>query len=130
MNNQKGITLIGLLLTAIIVVLAGIVVMRMVPVYLQYYSVKSSVSALHDMPAAELGEDQMLNVLKLKKRLVNQLMVNGVDDLIQDKDVSIKLKQANVYDVQVKYQVITPLVSHIKLLFDFDIKEEVHVGGS
>ena|SRR3989338_1356000 len=130
MNRQKGITLIGLLLSAIVVILAGIVLMRMVPVYLQYYSVKQSVSALNDMPAAELSEDSMLNMLKLKKRLFNQLMVNGVDEMIKEKDVSIKYKQKNVYDVEVKYQVISPLVSHIKLLFDFDIKEEVHIGDS
>ncbi|WP_133128011.1 DUF4845 domain-containing protein [Legionella nagasakiensis] len=127
MDKQKGMTLIGMILTMIIVIMAGVVLMRIVPVYLQHYSVNKSIHALNRIPNSELSADPSANALLLKSKLLNQFYVNGID--IPTEKIRITLDRQGKFRVAVTYQVIKPLVGNISLLFNFDESQEVNPGG-
>jgi len=124
MQKQKGMTLIGMLLTVVVVVISLVVVMRIIPVYLQYYSIYQSIKSLNTTPASSLSEDPTVNVMVLKSSLVKRLDINGVD-AIDEKAFTILPNGPNKYKVTLKYQVIRSLVYNINLLFIFDDVIEV-----
>lgn len=124
MRNQKGITLIGMLLTMAVVVACCIVVMRVVPVYIQYYSITQSIKALNTVPASSLSGDPMANVITLRASLTKRLDINEVEDL-SPKELVISPIDGNKYKVKLDYQVIRPLVGNVSLLFDFKDTYEV-----
>ncbi|KTC68279.1 transmembrane protein [Legionella birminghamensis] len=127
MDKQKGMTLIGLLLTVIIIVFLGILAMRVVPVYIENYEVKRSLAALNNIDSSQFSSDSMANASMLKGKLINQLDLESI--------VSIKPEQITVtpndgkYLVKVHYSVTKPLLANVSLMFDFDESEEVKVGS-
>lgn len=127
MNKQKGMTLIGMILTLAIVVIAGIIVMRVVPVYIQHYSISQSIHALNRIPQEDLSSNPATNARLLKDKLKNQFYINGVD--VPVEKVKIIPDRKGGFQVLVNYKVIKPLVGNISLLFQFDLTKEVHPGG-
>lgn len=127
MRKNQGMTLVGMLLTMVVVVMAGIVLMRIVPVYLQHYSVTSSIDALKRVPATELSADPFVNARMLKEKLMKQLYINSIE-IPRDKINVVPNARGN-FQVSVKYQVTKPLIYNISLLFDFDESHEVNAGA-
>lgn len=128
MTKSKGITLVGLLLTMAVIILGGIVVMRIVPVYLQHYTITSAIGDLSGIDPTEMSEDPALNVITLKKHLMKIFDVNSIED-VKDSDVTITPQGPGSYKVEVRYKTITPLFGNVKLLFEFDDIKEVTVGA-
>lgn len=127
MNKQKGMTFIGMILTLAIVVILGVVVMRVVPVYIQHYSIGQSIHALNRIPQDNLSGVPAANARLLKDKLKNQFYINGVDVPIEQ--VKIVPDRKGDFQVFMNYKVIKPLVGNISLLFQFDLTKEVHPGG-
>ncbi|ETO93767.1 DUF4845 domain-containing protein [Legionella oakridgensis] len=127
MHRQQGMTLIGMVLTMAIVIIVGVVLMRVVSVYIQHYSVTNSISALNRIPRSELSVDPSTTAQILKDRLLNQLYVNGID--IPQEKIKITMDKPGTFHITIAYQVTKPLVSNISLLFDFNVSEEVNPGG-
>ncbi len=85
MKKQKGMTFIGMVLTIALIVMAAVVVMRMVPVYIQYYSILQSIKALNSVPASSLTGDPLTDVSFLRTSVSKRLDINGVNDLTRDE---------------------------------------------
>lgn len=128
MHKQQGMTFIGMLLTMALIVMIAIVIMRAVPVYLQYYSTVQSVKGLNSVPVSSLTGDSYNDVEVLRTSLNKRLEINGLDNLKPDQ-LSITPNGTNKFTVKLKYQVIRPLIYNISLLFDFNDTEEVVVGS-
>jgi Domain of unknown function (DUF4845) len=127
MHKQKGMTSFGTLFTVIIVVMLGILVMRIVPVYIENYMLGSSIRSLQDIPANDFAEDLSSNIEILKSKLLNRVNMNGLDPAILDK-IKITPKDARIFQISVKYTVVKHLVYNINLLFDFDELREVTIA--
>jgi hypothetical protein len=127
MQKQQGMTLIGMLLTGVAVVMAGLLVMRIVPVYLQHYSIVQSIKSLNTSPVSSSG-DLLADVDGLREVLNKRLEINGVEPL-NAKQIIISPDGEHQFIVQLKYQVVKPLVYNINLLFQFDETYKV-VSGS
>ena len=129
MIKQKGMSFIGMLFTTAVVVILGISAMKIVPVYIQHYSVVNSVKALSNLDPSIMTMSQEMNVAELRKKLENQLYVNEVDELVK-KGIKIKPRGQNDYLVILDYTTTRPLFFNISLLFTFKDDIEVHIGGS
>lgn len=127
MRKQQGLTLIGMLLTVIMICITGLVIMRVVPVYIQNFEVKRSITALENIDAAEFGTDTAANAMVLRKRLANQFTINSLDDIKLDEVTIVPDEQGN-FRVSIKYTVIKPLFYNISLLFNFEESKEVNIG--
>lgn len=128
MKKQQGMTLIGMLLTMAVVVLAAIVVMRIVPVVIQHYSIINSIKSLDQTPASSLTGDPATDVQLLQDSLSKRFDINGLQDL-KPEELIITPDGANKFKIQLKYQVTRPLVYNVSLLFDFNRTIEVVVGS-
>ncbi|MCE0724095.1 MULTISPECIES: DUF4845 domain-containing protein [Legionella] len=128
MHKQKGMTFIGMLFAVVVIVIAATIVMRVVPVYLQYYSITKSIKGLNEISPSSLTGDPMADVNVLKSTLDKRLNINGVESL-KENQLMIEPLGVNKFRVKLKYQVIKPLVYNISLLFDFDHIEEVVTGS-
>ena len=126
MHKHKGITLIGMLLTMAVVIMAGVVVMRIVPVYLEHYEVITSIKALNSLPPTEFSADPASNATVLKTKLLNQLYVNSIESIPADQIILTPIGE-NKFKLSIKYQATRPLVANISLLFNFEASEEVNV---
>lgn len=128
MKKEKGMTLVGLLLTVSVLGMAAVLVLRIVPVYIQYYSIIQSIKSLSGASASTLNDDSIANIDVLRKDLAKRLDVNGLDDLKEDQ-LTISASGSNEYTVRLKYQVIKPLLYNVSLQFNFDDTEKVIIGS-
>ncbi len=128
MYKQKGMTFIGTVLTIVAIVIAATVIMRVVPVYLQYYSIIQSIDDLNSIPASNLTGDSMQDINELKGALDKHLDINGITSL-KENQLTIEPLGANKFMIRLKYQVIKPLIYNVSLLFDFNHSEEVVAGS-
>ena len=126
MKKQQGMTLIGSLMTMIVIVMAVVLVMRIVPVVIEHYTIVSSIKNLSDTPVAD--SDPVSAVAALKNSLMKRLDINEVNDL-KDNQISITPDGEHKYKVRLKYQVIKPLMFNMNLLFDYDDTIEVTVSS-
>lgn len=128
MHKQKGITLIGMLLTVAVVVMAAVVVMRVVPVVIQYYTIVTSIKSLNQTQVSTLTGDPASDVNTLRISLTKRFDINGLEDLKPDELVIVPDGE-NHFKVTLKYQTTRPLVYNVSLLFQFDKTIEVVVGS-
>jgi len=128
MKKHQGMTLIGMLLTMIVLVISGIVVMRIVPVYLQYYSIVESIKALNSTPESSLIGDPLSDARFLRASITKRLDINSLQDL-KGKELSIVPLDGKKFQVKIDYQVTRPLVYNMSLLFDFKNTIEVKPGS-
>ena len=129
MQQQKGFTLIGLLIVAVLLILGGILVMRIIPVYVENYEIIHSINALNNLGKENFTADPNNNIIVLHQKLDNQLSLNGIAD-IKPEQITIQEQRENNYLVMVKYTVIKPLFKNVSLLFNFNETEEVTIGSN
>ncbi|HAU0286128.1 TPA: DUF4845 domain-containing protein [Legionella pneumophila] len=128
MRKQQGMTLIGMLFTAVVVIMAGILVMRAAPVYIQHYSILHSIKALNSTPVSSLSGDPLTDVTTLRESVTKRLDINGVEDL-KPGELVITPSGPNKFKIKLKYQVIKPLIYNMSLLFNFQDNFEVITGS-
>lgn len=128
MRKQQGMTLIGMLLVVACFVMAAIVVMRLVPVYLQHYEIVQSIKALKDTPRDTLTGDPSADVMVLRSDLNKRLDINGVDYL-KENEVAFIPDGEHRFKVKLKYHTTRYLAYNISLLIEFEDTYEVVVGS-
>lgn len=128
MQKQKGITLVGMILTLAIVVFTGIVLMRVIPVYIEHYQIINSIKSLNSLPTTDFSSDPSSDAHVLKSKLLNQLYVNSIES-IRPEQIKISPHDGGKFGIFIKYKVIKPLVGNISLLFKFKAEGEVTVRG-
>lgn len=129
MCKEKGVTIMGALMGITIFILVAILFMRVLPVYLQNYQVRSSITTLKAIDAGSFSNDPLINVEVLKNKLIAQLDINGLSD-IKPEYISVKPVENDNYLVRIKYTVIRALCFNISLMFDFDESQEVHIASN
>lgn len=113
MQGQRGMTLIGWMLVLAIGGFFLVLAVRLVPVYLEYFSVASSVDSLKDEPGIVKKSPD-----KLRDLLGRRFDVNDVEH-VTSKDVRIE-RQGEQTTVDVKYQVQVPVMGNVDALVRFD----------
>ena len=128
MRKQQGMTLIGMLLTVAAIVMAAIVVMRLVPVYMQHYEIVQSIKALNTVPVSSLSGDPLADIAVLRSDLTKRLDINGVDEL-KEGGVTFTPDGEHKFKVRLKYQAVRFLAYNVNLMINFDDTYEVIAGS-
>lgn len=123
---EKGITLIGLLFTIFSIVVVGLIVIQVVPVYIENYEIKQSMNALANVDANKLSIDSMSNISILKNDLVSQLGINSV--VMEPTAIKVSSTAPGTYAIHVNYTVVKSLIGNVSLMFVFNEYKEVTVG--
>lgn len=128
LKKQRGITLIGFIFAVAGVIAAGIVSMKVVPVYLNHYAVVRSMKALDELPKQALDTSSQMAKSYLREYLSRKLYINEIR-FISKRDMKIKRKR-KAYIVSVAYTVEKNLISNVYLVFKFNPSYEVSIEGN
>lgn len=118
-GRQRGMTFIGILVIIFVVgvwVYAGI---RLVPKYLEYVRVASTLEKVKDEYASNPGSTEF-ELRKAIERHFDIEMVTAIDS----HDIEIK-KDGGSFTMRANYEETVPLVSNISFLLTFDKTVEV-----
>ena len=120
-SRQSGMTFLGLLVLIVVVgswIYAGI---RLVPAYLNYQKVASTLEKVRDEYTSNPGTTDFM-IRKAIERHFNIEMVN--EDVFNYPDVQIR-QQGGVFVVKAAYEHVVPLVANVSFLVDFDKTVEI-----
>ncbi len=121
---QKGFRrMSGMTMTSFLAVLVGVVFIasigiRLIPVYVEYFSVVSSLKNV----AAEEGL-RKASSKTIRDRLVRQFDVNDIESVHRD-DIHIE-KKGKQKTIILKYEVRKPLLGNIDLIVHFNERAEL-----
>lgn len=117
-KRQQGMTAVGWLLVLILLGIFVALGLRIGPVYLQNYTVKSILKSLKDEPLITQKP-----VAKVRSMVMRRLDLNGVYDLSKES-ISVK-KSPGVMQVNIDYTVQKKIIGNLEALITFSDKVEL-----
>lgn len=121
MQSQKGITLMGFIVVLAVVGFFAFIIMRLFPVYSEYYGVLQGLKALQVEPGiAQKTPEQ------IKESLDRKLYISYVTN-VKKNNVKVTRKDGG-YLVNVKYEVRGPLAYNLEYIASFD--KTISLGGA
>ncbi len=112
LSKQRGMTGLGWLTVLALIAFFSLLILKLAPIYLDHYSVASTVRSLEKEPLITRKSPG-----EIRKLIKKRLSINYVSDLPKD---AIKIKKTpGLLKVDVNYQVKKPLFGNIELLVTF-----------
>jgi len=112
-HKQKGLTIIGFVMVLSLVIFTAFMGMRIVPIYLEYYSVVTAMNGI----ASERGSARY-TPYDIKVKVLNRLYVSY--SAANVKEEHIKVLRRNGVQLRVVYEVRKPLVGNLDVVASFD----------
>lgn len=111
MRRERGITILGFLFVAVVVVIFALVGFRVLPAYIEYFAVEKALQqALEDSP-----DGNVTGVRRAFERKVSA----GYIESVQSSDVQVT-RQQNQITASVSWQRVLPMIGNASILLDFD----------
>lgn len=114
-------TLIGFVFVLAIAGFFAFLIMRLFPVYSEYYSVVSAMKGLADEPGSAT-----MPPATIRDRLSRRFDISYVESV---KPEHIKITRANGYNLTIKYEVRRPLIYNLDFVAMFDKTVELGRQG-
>ena len=122
-KHQNGMTYLGMLIMLIVIAFFAIVLIKVAPLYMEHFKVKSSLDSL----AQEAKDDQsVLSPIEIEKHLLNRLSINDVQHVTKD-DIKIT-RDGRKMVVEVDYEARVTLFDNLDLVARFP-DNRVELGG-
>ncbi|HZF20814.1 MAG TPA: DUF4845 domain-containing protein [Burkholderiales bacterium] len=110
MKSQRGITLMGLVITGIVVIFVAIGGLKIAPAYIEYYKVKKAVVAIAQANAGGTVAD-------VRRAFELRAAIDDID-VITGKDLEVS-KEGNELVVSASYIKQIPLFGNISIVINF-----------
>lgn len=111
--KQKGISLVSLLMWSIVLVLIAITSLRIVPVYIEYSSIKKNLSAI-----VKDTNLQNANLNQIRLAFSKRAQIDDIKS-VSGQDIKINKENGRVV-LSVNYTAKIPLFSNVSLNIDFE----------
>ncbi len=118
MQRQRGMTSMGWLIVLALIGFFSLLTIKMAPVYLEHYSIKTVLKSLRDEPnitRKTTGE--------VRRLIMKRLDINGVYDL-DSKAVRVK-RDDGVMHVDITYEVRKPMMGNVDVVMAFSDQVEL-----
>jgi len=118
LDRQRGMTGTGWLVVLALIGFFSMSIMKLAPVYMEHYSIKTVL--------ASLGNEPMItkkSVRDIKRLIKKRLTVNGVYEM--DKDALKIKKQGGVMKIEITYEVRKHMMGNVDALVSFSDKLEL-----
>ena len=116
-NQQRGLTMIGFLFVAFVLVMVAMLGMKLIPAYIEFYSVKKIL--------ATMGQESDLKSKsnkEIREGFSNRANV-GYVTVVKPEDLSID-RHGGVPVISVEYEFRTKVVGNISLVVDFSASSD------
>lgn len=110
--QQRGITLISLIMGLALVIFFAFLGMKLFPVYSEYYSVAQAMEQVKAQPGVAQWTPAEVRLSMMKRFDVSYV------ESVKKKD--IKISRSNGYKMRVKYEVREPLMGNLDFVAKFD----------
>ncbi|WP_169307458.1 DUF4845 domain-containing protein [Chitiniphilus eburneus] len=111
MRKQSGMSFVGFIIVAILVALAAITFFKVVPAYVEYFSVKSTLKILVRDHASEPPS-------AIRESYNRHANISNIE-AVKAQDLVI-VQTGGRTTISTSYEKVVPLVANVSLLFDFD----------
>ncbi len=108
---QRGLSMIGFLFVAAVVLVTAMVAFRMVPAYIEHYTIQRALEGA-------LADSNDLSVASIRRAMDRRLAADYAD-AVEAKDVEV-LKDGNKITASVSWEKRLHLVGNVALLLDFE----------
>jgi hypothetical protein len=111
-TRQRGITLLGLIVGSVVLVFVALLVMRLLPSYIEYFTIKKAVVSIANEMRGRGG-----SVAEVRRAFDSR---QAIDDFkaVQSTDLEIT-KVGNGVDIVAAYRKEIPLFANIGIYIDF-----------
>ena len=116
-RQQRGVTMVGMVLWGIVIVFVALVAMKLIPAYTEFLTIKK---ILVDI-GSEAGMQNMSNGA-IRDRFARRAMIDNIST-VTPADLKISRDNGRTV-VSVEYTFQTPLVSNVSLLADFSASSD------
>ncbi|MBV6447420.1 DUF4845 domain-containing protein [Nitrosomonas sp.] len=116
-QKQKGISLSGLLVWAVILILVVISGLKIAPAYIEFASIQKNLSAIVKDINAQSADLNQVRILFSKRAQIDNIKSINV------QDIKINKESGRIF-LSASYTVRIPLVSNLSLTIDFDAVSE------
>ncbi len=113
-RRQRGVSMIGGLLMLIVVCFVALMVIRIVPIYVSYFTVKSTLEALQQDPAS-----RQMSVAELYNTLQKRFEI-GYVSVVDARRVKIR-QQGRERILSLAYEDRRTLIGNLDIVASFDI---------
>jgi len=120
LNNRKtqgGATLLGMLIVGAMIVFVALIVMKMVPAYTEYFSVKQALKAMKQESLSTMSKKEISNSFDRRAS-------TGYIDVVKGRDLNIEKNAGGDTVVSVEYQVVKPVIGNVSVLIDFSASSD------
>ena len=117
MHKQKGVTFLGMVLVAIVIILVAIVGLRLFPAYLEYQTIKDTVKRLVTDPELKGATASQIKKSFDRHAVIDNITAIGPEDL----DISIENGQATI---KAEYAKKVPLFANVNFCIDFSVRSD------
>jgi Tfp pilus assembly major pilin PilA len=115
MRKQSGLTMISWIVIIGLVAVQGILALRIVPVYLNYNSVRT---VMDELP--QDAEVKGISVKNLNKLFRKRLKINNLYELARDKEAFKFKKAQGGYTLVAHYEEKGPIMGNLEFVATFD----------
>ena len=113
-RKQKGLSLIGFLLVLALAIFATFIAMRIVPIYLEYWSVVNAMNSVRDEPGSA-GK----SLFDIRVKVLNNLYVSYSDNNVKENHIRVVRTTAGP-TLRIAYEVRKPLIGNLDVVASFD----------
>jgi len=111
--RQQGITLLGLIVGSFVLVIVALLFMRLLPSYMEYFTIKKTVAALTNE-----FRGRGANVAEVRRAFDNRAVIDDIKSVgATDLEIS---KVGNDFAIGVSYRKEIPLFANIGVFIDFE----------
>lgn len=116
-DKQSGISILGALFGAVLIIFILIAAMKLVPVYMTNMSIKKHL----DIVAAETG-DEKLNLRQSKMRMADRMNIDSIDvnKSVNPHEELLVLKEDGDIELRLDYEIVVPIMGNLSALIEFE----------
>ncbi len=110
-TRQRGLSMIGFLFVAAVVLAVALLAFRMIPAYIEYFTIQKALDGA-------LADSNDLSIVSIRKAMDRRLSADYAD-AVTAKDVEVT-KNGNAITASVSWEKRLPVVKNVSILLEFD----------
>lgn len=111
LSRQRGLSVLGFLFVAAVVLSVALLAFRMIPAYIEYFTIQKALDGA-------LADSSDLSVASIRRAMDRRLSADYAD-AITAKDVDVT-KSGNTITASVSWEKKLPVVKNVSILLEFD----------
>jgi hypothetical protein len=116
-SKQRGITMVGVLFVAAVLLIVAMLALKLVPAYVDYFTVQKILSAMGGDSSTGSKSNAELRDDFARRAKIDNIKVVTPEDLVIDRSGGVPV-------ISVDYEFQAPLVANVRLVVDFSASSD------